>query len=291
VVVTVMGKMRVQPVARFARFPVANVVGKNNVVTADVERLAGAEQRAGEVRVQKLMAGATGAVQVEWGGAISGAALRSRRIRLGHVRLCTLPRRLRLRPRATCFSPLPQSRYPAGARRSEFRTPGPAILPHVAGTTRALPPGAISGASFVLAASGSVRRSAFRRQQRLKAGASHPREVAECDKGSASRKACCGSWAVWPPGWAWAGLPLPAGETGCAIRSAKSSATGAAPVAGGWRSRAATLAIAFTAGWPNYAPCGQAASTTWMPTPSWTRSIVRSAASSRKPLATSTSTP
>src|SRR6185437_9342188 len=139
VVVTVMGKMRVQPVARFARFPVANVVGKNNVVTADVERLAGAEQRAGEVRVQKLMAGATGAVQVEWGGAISGAALRSRRIRLGHVRLCTLPRRLRLRPRATCFSPLPQSRYPAGARRSEFRTPGPAILPQVAGATRALP--------------------------------------------------------------------------------------------------------------------------------------------------------
>src|SRR6185437_5292188 len=140
VVVTVMGKMRVQPVARFARFPVANVVGKNNVVTADVERLAGAEQRAGEVRVQKLMAGATGAVQVEWGGAISGAALRSRRIRLGHVRLCTLPRRLRLRPRATCFSPLPQSRYPAGARRSEFRTLGPAILPQVAGATRALPP-------------------------------------------------------------------------------------------------------------------------------------------------------
>src|SRR6185437_9017675 len=83
----------------------------------------------------------------EWGGAISGAALRSRRIRLGHVRPCTLPRRLRLRPRATCFSPLPQSRYPAGARRSEFRTPGPAILPQVAGATRALPPPAPQGHS------------------------------------------------------------------------------------------------------------------------------------------------
>src|SRR6185437_15641533 len=76
----------------------------------------------------------------EWGGAISGAALRSRRLRLGHVHPCTLPRRFRLRPRATYFSPLPQSRYPAGARRSEFRRPGPAILPHVAGATRALPP-------------------------------------------------------------------------------------------------------------------------------------------------------
>src|SRR6185312_6166060 len=81
--------------------------------------------------------------RVEWGGAIGGAPRHlcvARRIRLGHVRLCTLPRRLRLRPRATCFSPLPQSRYPAGARRSEFRTPGPAILPQVAGATRALPP-------------------------------------------------------------------------------------------------------------------------------------------------------
>src|SRR6185437_13051247 len=76
----------------------------------------------------------------EWGGAISGAALRSRRLRLGHVHPCTLPRRFRLRPRATYFSPLPQSRCPAGARRSEFCTPGPAILPHVAGATRALPP-------------------------------------------------------------------------------------------------------------------------------------------------------
>src|SRR6185437_10033665 len=86
------------------------------------------------------------------GGAISGVALRSRRIRPGHVRLCTLPRRLRLRPRAACFSPLPKNRYPAGARRSGFRTPGPAILPHVAGATRALPPeergGAISGAAL-----------------------------------------------------------------------------------------------------------------------------------------------
>ena len=76
----------------------------------------------------------------ERGGAISGAALRSRRFRLGHVHPCTLPRRLRLRPRAACFSPLPQSRCPAGAAVPNFAGSGPAILPHVAGATRALPP-------------------------------------------------------------------------------------------------------------------------------------------------------
>src|SRR6185437_14562739 len=50
----------------------------------------------------------------------------------------------------------PQSRYPTGARRSEFRAPGPAILPDAAGATRALPPNAcrerLKGASHGLGA-------------------------------------------------------------------------------------------------------------------------------------------
>src|ERR1700680_4298000 len=61
--VAVMGKCRMQGVARLARLSVADAIGENDEIAARIERLAGAEQRAGEFRPNELRAASTRSVQ------------------------------------------------------------------------------------------------------------------------------------------------------------------------------------------------------------------------------------
>src|ERR1700720_13942 len=63
--VAVMGKSRVQAVARLARLPVANAIGENDEIAARIERLAGAEQRSGEFRPNELRAASARSMQDE----------------------------------------------------------------------------------------------------------------------------------------------------------------------------------------------------------------------------------
>src|ERR1700720_2684450 len=63
--VAVMGKSRVQCVARLARLSVADAVGKNDEIATRIERLAGAEQRTGEFRPNELRAASTRSMQDE----------------------------------------------------------------------------------------------------------------------------------------------------------------------------------------------------------------------------------
>ncbi len=63
VVVVVLRKVGVHPVARLAGFSVADVVGKDDEVAGGVEQLAGAEEDVGKLRGEELASGAAGAVQ------------------------------------------------------------------------------------------------------------------------------------------------------------------------------------------------------------------------------------
>ena len=63
VVIVVMRKLRVQPVARLRRFSVADAVGKDDEIFRGIEQSARHEQHAGKLRAQELMPVAAGAVQ------------------------------------------------------------------------------------------------------------------------------------------------------------------------------------------------------------------------------------
>ena len=67
VVVVVLRKVRVQPVARLARAAVTDAVRQHDPVARRVERRAGAIELVGELRAHELAAGAAGAVQDEHG--------------------------------------------------------------------------------------------------------------------------------------------------------------------------------------------------------------------------------
>ncbi len=74
VIIIVLRKMRLHPVAGFGGFSVANAVGKNNEVSRGVEKLPWAKQLAGKDGLLELMTGAAGAVQNQNG--VRDAALR-----------------------------------------------------------------------------------------------------------------------------------------------------------------------------------------------------------------------
>src|ERR1700682_4995139 len=61
--VAVTGKCRVQAVARLARLPVPDAIGKNDEIATRIEQLAGAEQRAREFRPNELRAASTRSMQ------------------------------------------------------------------------------------------------------------------------------------------------------------------------------------------------------------------------------------
>ena len=76
VVIIVFGETHPQPIRRLGRFPVTDIVGKDDPIFADVERLAGPVQFVGELRSQELLAVAAGAVQhhhgiVDYAGGIA----------------------------------------------------------------------------------------------------------------------------------------------------------------------------------------------------------------------------
>jgi hypothetical protein len=63
VVIIVCREAHPHPVARLRRPAVAEIVGENDVIAGEVERLARAEQLAGELRLEELAAAAAGAVE------------------------------------------------------------------------------------------------------------------------------------------------------------------------------------------------------------------------------------
>src|SRR5450755_125102 len=63
--VAVMGKCRVQAVARLARLPVPDAIGKNDEIATRIERLPGTEQRACEFGSNELRAASTRSMQDE----------------------------------------------------------------------------------------------------------------------------------------------------------------------------------------------------------------------------------
>lgn len=63
VVVGVARELHPEAVARLGRRPVADAVGQDDVVLRRVEKLAGAEQLVGELRLQELCSASTRAVQ------------------------------------------------------------------------------------------------------------------------------------------------------------------------------------------------------------------------------------
>ena len=65
VAVVVLGKVRVQAVARLARFSVANVVGQDDEVTRGIEKLSGTEEDVSKLRGEELMSCPAGAVENE----------------------------------------------------------------------------------------------------------------------------------------------------------------------------------------------------------------------------------
>src|SRR5262252_5470223 len=67
VVIVILWKMGAQAVARFARLPVADVVGKDDEVTAGIKELARTEKDVGKLRREKLVAGPSGAMQDQHG--------------------------------------------------------------------------------------------------------------------------------------------------------------------------------------------------------------------------------
>jgi len=75
--VVILRKMRVQAIAGLAGFSVPDAVLQDDVVVADVEKLAGSEQDARKRLCQKLLPGPAGAVQDQdrIGGAPVGIAL------------------------------------------------------------------------------------------------------------------------------------------------------------------------------------------------------------------------
>src|SRR5215469_13010309 len=74
VVVIVLRKMGVHPIAGLRGFSVADAVGKDNVVARNVQKLSGSVQYARKIRDEELMAGAACSVQDQNG--VGGAALR-----------------------------------------------------------------------------------------------------------------------------------------------------------------------------------------------------------------------
>src|SRR6266567_4099406 len=63
--VAVMRKCRVAAVARLARLPVSDAIGKNDEIATRIERLPGAEQRAREFGPNELRAASTRSMQHE----------------------------------------------------------------------------------------------------------------------------------------------------------------------------------------------------------------------------------
>src|SRR5581483_8919539 len=65
VAIAVMGKVRVQTIARLARLSVADAVGQNDVVTRRIQKLPLAEQFARKLRPDEIAAVAGGAVEYQ----------------------------------------------------------------------------------------------------------------------------------------------------------------------------------------------------------------------------------
>src|SRR5690348_750314 len=63
VVVIVVGEACVHAVARLARFSVSDVIGKDDEVTIDVEKLSRSEEHSCKLRSQELVSASTGAVK------------------------------------------------------------------------------------------------------------------------------------------------------------------------------------------------------------------------------------